>query len=197
MDIRVRKVSELLSKKLLAENTIIWFATWARAEDCKKFEPLLWKAVEKSLRIRNEVVLNYLIQQNPKRLEKIWMESAVKILKSNGDYMSILNLKNIIPYLYRLNPKQTIKLLTDPQYPFNANLYETVRDPALTGILMKHLIKDEKLDSKVFTILVSYHNPELNKQMIEIIQRMDCKKIYKSLREKIENNLHITLPCEK
>lgn len=196
IDIRVQKLLELVSKKLLSENTIIWFATWARVEDCQTFEPLLWQAVEKSLKIRNEVVLNYLIKKNPKRLEKIWMKSAIKVLKANT-WSDILDLSRILPYLHRLNPTQTIKLLTDPQYPFNVNLYETVRDPALTEVLIKHLIKDEKLDSKVFTILISYQNPEINKQMIEIIQHMDCKKIYKSLKEKIESSLNITLPCDK
>lgn len=194
IDKRVQKISEMSSKKSLSENTIIWFATWARVEDCQTFEPLLWQAVEKSLRIRNEVVLNYLIQQNPQRLEKIWMESAIKVLKENN-WSSILDLKRILPYLYRLNPTQTIKLLIDPQYPFNVNLYESVRDPALTDVLIKHLIKDEKLDSKVFTILVSYQNPEINKQMIEIVQHMDCKKISKRIKEKIEHDLNITLPC--
>lgn len=197
IDKRVQKLSELLSKNLLSENTIIWFATWARAQDCQKFEPLLWKAVEKSLRIRNEVALNYLMKKDPKRLEKIWVESAVKILKVNDNFSEVFNLKYIIPYMYVLNPTKTIKLLTDPQYQFYVYLYEDIRDPALTGILMKHLIKDEKLDSKVFKILVSYHNPELNKRMIEMIKQLDCKKISKRIREKIEKDLNITLPCEK
>jgi hypothetical protein len=125
------------------------------------------------------------------------MESAVKILKANDDFSGVLNLKNVIPYLYRLNPAKTVKLLTDSQYKFYVYLYEDIRDPALMNVLVSHLIKDGNIDSKVFTILVSYHNPEINKQMIEIIQHIDCKKIYKSLKEKIEKELNIILPCEQ
>ncbi|MDD2827954.1 MAG: hypothetical protein PHW18_00095 [Sulfuricurvum sp.] len=197
IDIRVQKLSELLSKKLLSENTIIWFATWAREEDCQKFEPLLWQAVKKSLRIRNEVVLNYLMKKGPKRLEKIWVESAVKILKNSDDFDGILSLKNIIPYLYKLNPSKTIELLTDPQYKFNVYLFDYIQDPALTPVLFDHLIENGDLNSKVFNNLLSYKNQNINKKMIEKIIVMDCKKISKRLKQKIENDLNITLPCDK
>jgi WD40 repeat protein len=68
IDKSVQKMQKLLSKKALSENSKIWFATWAREEDCQKFEPLLWFAVEKSLRIRNEIVINYLMKKDSKKL---------------------------------------------------------------------------------------------------------------------------------
>lgn len=196
IDVRVQKVQELSSKKILSEQVMIWVTTWAREKDCILFEPYFWTAIEKNVRIKNEVVINYLIKKDPKRLKNIWIPYAQKTLENGDDFDAILRLKNIIPYLYKLNPTKTITLLTNPKYKFHVYLFEEIRDPALKDILLNHLINKGNIDSKVFNILVSYHDQVVNQKMIDMIQQIDCKKIYKRLKEKIEKDLNITLPCE-
>jgi hypothetical protein len=135
-----------------------------------------FELIEKGFKARLPIKIDYIGRFMIKE-GRIWHLKRLDLFKEDKRELPKIkvNLKNVIPYLYRLNPAKTVKLLTDSQYKFYVYLYEDIRDPALMNVLVSHLIKDGNIDSKVFTILVSYHNPEINKQMIEIIQHIDCK----------------------
>lgn len=192
--IGIEKISKLYHEGKLSDWAKKSIPTCVSPVNYKMFDALLWENLEFDIS-HKKVLLEYLQKQDTKRLQRLMS----KLFDQECRDIQTMDCAQLVSQFYNIYPSQIIAFLKNDLLvrkqlgmPY---IYKKIHHDSLIEPLFNRLFVDNKLDNQIYSSLLSYNNPKINKKIIERISSNKYSNLNYYQKRRINEDLGFVYLC--